>query len=146
MSNRIQETFPNIEKDGYEITSEETADYNCFAWVMGDKSQWWSPVENKGYYWLSNLPKNLDVENFCELYKKAGNYFSCDNDRLESGIEKIAIYADSEGNVTHVAKQLNSGKWTSKLGDWEDIEHNSLPSLEGNFYGKVVRILKRKIR
>jgi hypothetical protein len=35
------------------------------------------------------------------------------------------------------------GEWTSKLGNWEDIEHKTLAALEGEFYGKVVQILKR---
>jgi hypothetical protein len=36
-------------------------------------------------------------------------------------------------------------KCSSKLGDWEDIEHNTLASIEGEFYGAVAAVLKRKI-
>jgi hypothetical protein len=46
--------------------------------------------------------------------------------------------------VTHAARQLPSGAWTSKLGDWEDIEHNALSGLESSFYGRVSIILKRQ--
>jgi len=141
----IEETFPKIRQAGYKITSEETPDYNCFAWVMGDKSKWWSPVKNKGYYWHSDVPKSLEVENFCELYKREGGFFNCDSEQMEAGFEKIAIYATASGDTTHVAKQTESGKWTSKLGDWEDIEHNTLAALEGEFYGKAVQILKRAV-
>jgi hypothetical protein len=28
-------------------------------------------------------------------------------------------------------------KWSSKLGDWEDVEHTTLEALEGDFYGKA---------
>jgi hypothetical protein len=144
-SNKFEETFPNIRKEGFQITSEETLDYNCFAHAVGDKSQWWSPVESKGYYWHPKLPKNLSVENFCELYKREGQYLPCDNGHLEAGFEKIAIYADGAGNVTHAARQTPDGKWTSKLGDWEDIEHNTLAAIEGDFYGKAVQFLKRAV-
>ncbi|MGH7976493.1 MAG: DUF7689 domain-containing protein [Limisphaerales bacterium] len=88
----------------------------------------------------------LAVKSFVALYKREGNYAPCEHDRHEKGFEKIAIYADAVGDVTHVAKQKASGKWTSKLGDWEDLEHNTLAALEGEFYGKVVQILKRATR
>ena len=60
----------------------------------------------------------------------------------------MALYGDAGGAPTHVARQLPSGAWTSKLGDWEDIEHQTLASLEERpgaapAYGKVARILKR---
>lgn len=141
----IEEAFPQIRSEGYQITSDETPDYNCFAWVMGITSQWWSPVNNKGYYWLDGIPKTLAVKNFVELFRQAGNYLPCEHEHAEAGFEKIALFADANGNVTHVAKQIESGKWQSKLGDWEDIEHNTLAALEGKFYGKAVQFLKRAV-
>ena len=35
----IEKAFPKIRKQGYKITSIETLDYNCFAWVVGNMSQ-----------------------------------------------------------------------------------------------------------
>jgi hypothetical protein len=58
-----------------------------------------------------------------------------------SGVEKIAIYVRSD-IPSHVARQLPNGKWTSKLGLREDIEHD-LEALEGPEYGSVVLILSR---
>lgn len=29
--------FPNLENTEYEVTSEETVDYNCFAFVAGEE-------------------------------------------------------------------------------------------------------------
>jgi hypothetical protein len=34
--------------------------------------------------------------------------------------------------------------WTSKLGDWEDIEHDTWQSLEGGFYGHVAVFMRRR--
>jgi hypothetical protein len=75
----------------------------------------------------------------------------CDDDSLEDGIEKIALYATSNGKPTHAARQLENGKWTSKLGDHEDIVHETLDCLNGErnwfgqiqCYGKPVRYMKR---
>ncbi|TAF36353.1 MAG: hypothetical protein EAZ69_10585 [Oscillatoriales cyanobacterium] len=51
---------------------------------------------------------------------------------------------DSNGIPTHAARQLANGKWTSKLGWLEDIEHE-LDGLTGDRYGVVGQILKRAV-
>ena len=48
-----------------------------------------------------------------------------------------------KGEFTHVALQLPTGRWTSKLGGLEDIEHDTLKALEGIDYGEPVRFMKR---
>jgi hypothetical protein len=141
----IEKTFPKIRREGYKITSRETADYNCFAWAMGDELQWWSPAPVEGYYWPSDVPATLEVDSFIKLYETAGNFSPCSDHQFERGFEKIAIYADKDGQVTHVARQLPSGEWTSKLGDWEDIQHKNLAAIEGVHYGRVSQIMKRAI-
>jgi hypothetical protein len=50
----------------------------------------------------------------------------------------------TDGEPTHAAQQLSNGKWTSKLGRWQDIEHE-LDGLVGEMYGTVKQILKRVI-
>jgi hypothetical protein len=75
------------------------------------------------------------------VFRRHG-YITTDNRDCEKGFEKVAIYADDEG-AQHVARQLQDGKWTSKLGDLSDVEHADLMVLEGT-YGKVARILKRR--
>ena len=75
-------------------------------------------------------------------------YQPCQSDQLEPGYEKVAIYVDSTGTPTHMARQLSSGTWTSKLGRHEDIEHTTLAQLEGegeDTYGVAYQILKRPI-
>jgi hypothetical protein len=68
----------------------------------------------------------------------------CSGEELEPGFEKIALFANNEGVPKHAARQLSNGKWTSKLGRLEDIEH-SLHDLEGTLYGSVVLIMKRPL-
>lgn len=63
-------------------------------------------------------------------------------DTLEPDYEKIAIYAGTEG-PEHVARQKASGLWTSKMGKGRDIDHATLGALEGESYGRVVKIMKR---
>ena len=50
------------------------------------------------------------------------NYFPTVDESLEPGFEKVALYALG-GVPKHAARQLSSGRWSSKLGDLEDVEH-----------------------
>lgn len=51
-------------------------------------------------------------------------------------------FADADSIPTHAARQLPNGRWTSKLGFLEDIEHD-LHDVAGEAYGTVVVLLKR---
>jgi hypothetical protein len=69
-------------------------------------------------------------------------YAICDKGQLEIGFEKIVIFPDSEA-YAHAARQLEDGRWASKIGGWEDIEHNACDGLEDEEYGKIVHFIKR---
>jgi hypothetical protein len=91
------------------------------------------------------VPRTLDLESFVQLFAVKGGYSPCDSEAIEEGFEKIALFVGLDKEVTHSARQLPSGAWTSKLGDWEDIEHKSLSGLESACYGRVARILRRPL-
>jgi hypothetical protein len=72
-------------------------------------------------------------------------FLVCGNGMLEPGFEKVALYAiDSEPQ--HATRQLPCGLWTSKLGELEDIQHETLEALEGVEYGRVILIMRRPVR
>lgn len=134
--------FPNLERTAYEVTSEETVDYNCFAFAAGEEDCRWDPIDPDGY-WPDGVPRELTLEAFIQAYQTIG-YECCDNRDLEPGFEKIAIYTYKR-EPQHAARQEEDGMWKSKLGDWEDIKHE-LEGLENpNYYGVVEQILKRPI-
>ncbi len=56
-------------------------------------------------------------------------------------MEKLALFVHRD-KVVHVARQLPSGLWTSKLGQSFDIEH-PLAALEGDLYGSVALVFGR---
>ena len=74
-----------------------------------------------------------------------GGFVLCAGEELEPGVEKIAIFATPDGFPTHAARQRASGRWTSKLGELEDIEHG-LHDLVGAEYGAVVLLMGRSIQ
>ena len=51
----IENLFPKLPQTGYAITSPADADYNCIAWAVGDKRQWWEPLP--GFYWPPGVAK-----------------------------------------------------------------------------------------
>ena len=69
-------------------------------------------------------------------------YSICDNTDKETGYEKVAIYARN-GLWEHAARQLDDGRWTSKIGEFEDITHPSPEDLAGELYGNVHCIMRR---
>ncbi len=140
--NEIEKSFPNLQSTGYSITSPATIDYNCIAWAADDIEAWWWPDPLKENYWTPEIPRAINIKTFIRAFELLG-YTVCNNPEYENDLEKITIYADSKGKPTHAARQLSSGKWTSKLGTLEDIEHHTLDSLAGPHYGSLAIILKR---
>jgi hypothetical protein len=116
-----------------------TSNYNCIAWAAADDQRFWWPTPYS--YWPAGAPREVNLESFETAYATMG-YLACDDGTLESGFEKIAIFADSDGKPTHAARQLPDGFWTSKLGHSVDIRHE-LHALAGSNYGTVVKFLKR---
>lgn len=141
----IERDFPNLIVYGYKLTSPDTIDYNCAAWAAEDNQAWWWPDAQNQHYWPPDVPREETLEAFRRAYQTLG-YEVCQNYVLEEGFKKIAIYVNSSQMPTHVARQLPDGKWTSKLGQDEDIEHNNLEGLTGQpGYGEVACIMKRPI-
>ena len=137
----IETIFPNLRSEGYRQTSPRTKDYNCIAWAAGNKDRWWEPAD--GYYWPLPTPQLTTIDVLIRAFKVLG-YTECQDSLLEEGYEKVAIYGE-QGDYTHAARQLGTGKWTSKLGQLEDIEHDTLEGLAGSEYGDVVVIMRRPI-
>lgn len=138
--------FPNLTGSNYQVTSKHTPIYNCIAYAANDQANWWWP-EGLGCHWpISHQAET--VECFVAAYATLGYAPTESSDLSDSSIERVAIYVDRNGVPTHAARQLQNGKWTSKLGEWEDIEHDTLEAVEdlndlGLGYGRCVLILER---
>jgi hypothetical protein len=136
----IDISFPKLKKAGYKVTSLTDDVYNCIAWAAGDRTTWWSYAD--GYYWPIADHSN-GVQNLINVFESIG-FQRCENNQVEANYDKVAIFAKA-GIWKHAARQLADGRWASKLGPDEDIEHVTLESLEGDVYG-VVFCTMRKAR
>jgi tRNA threonylcarbamoyladenosine biosynthesis protein TsaE len=95
------------------------------------------------FFWPPTVSREITLESFISAFQSLG-YSVCEDDALEPGFEKVALFADEHRIPTHAARQLESGQWTSKLGQSEDIEHD-LRALEGAIYGSVTLSMKRSL-
>jgi len=129
----------------FRVTSPPSRDYNCIAWAAGDTRHWWWPdvdADDDTLFWPPGVPLEETVDAFVAAFATLG-YTPCSRDEAEAGFEKAALFARA-GVPTHAARQLPSGRWTSKSGLREDIEHD-LHAVSGEKYGAVVRLLKRPV-
>ena len=141
MVNIIEAAFPALRPGNYRLTSPPNARYNCIAWAVRDETRWWWPVGHARYYWPDGVAREETLAAFVAAFASVG-FRRSDSGDLEGGFEKIAIFTDPNGIPTHAARQVEGGRWTSKLGELDDIEH-ALRDLEGDMYGEAVFFMKR---
>jgi len=138
----LERLFPALAESVYGKSSEQDSGYNCFAFAVHDTGQWWQKVAVRGYYWpLERDDRTEDWVRALEL----NNFRTTDNWDLEPGLEKVCIYVTASGSPEHIARQLESGLWTSKIGEYEDIQHASLQALESDDYGAPKIVMSRKV-
>ena len=137
----LRNLFPGLTEDNHEITSPQTIKYNCIAWAAGATDRWWQP----GVHWpIESSRDDHGIGNLIIAFKSLG-FEECDDGELEDGIVKLALYG-SGLMFTHAAKQLADGRWSSKIGQLEDIVHTTVEAIAGSDYGEVVQFMKRPIR
>jgi hypothetical protein len=134
--------FPRLTADNHRDTSPQDRRYNCIAWAVEDTGRWWQP----GVYWQpQDWPANDFGIGALERVFLLIGYQDCGLDHsLEPGCLKVALYASGGFIYTHAARQLPSGKWTSKLGKSIDIEHDTPDAVAGGVYGEVLQTMKRQ--
>ena len=134
-------SHPRLRGSSYRKTSCKSSSYNCMAWVVDDTERHWWPGNDPDYYWPSGIRDDDSLEAFLEFFENRG-YTSCQSGTFEEGYEKVAIYAHVS-EPQHIARQLPSGQWTSKLGICDiDIEHE-IEGLKGGSYGSVIMYLSK---
>lgn len=143
MVDPLLDLFPNLAKGGYARTSPRTNRQNCVAYAAGDDLRWWWPLPAgvPDVHWPAGAAREETLPAFQQAFESLG-YAACLDGQFEPGFQKVALFADDQGVPLHAARQHDNGRYRSKLGELEDIEHD-LHDLEGVEYGRVVLIMKR---
>jgi hypothetical protein len=147
MTKSWEPAFPNLGKWEERSLSTHvggpTPRYNCYAFAAGDDTRRWEPDPSMQYYWPTSN-RAFTIPAFIEGYQTR-RYEVCSDGVLEDGYEKIVFYVDSSRIVQHAACQISDGRWISKLGDEEDIIHETPQSLASAVYGQPVCYMKRAV-
>lgn len=96
-------------------------------------------------YWPAGAPREVTLAAFTQAYGILG-FRLCFDGALENGIQKLALYGKGPLGAeipTHAALQLPSGRWTSKLGPFEDIDHETDDAVNGPVYGRRICYFSR---
>lgn len=140
-----QAELPSLTDANCQVTSPATRQYNCLAWAASENFRnWWPDTLGVGY-WPPGVPREVTTAMFLRAYASRG-FVLCFDGTREGGIEKMALYGTGlQGSEipTHAALQLETGEWTSKLGDFEDIRHSAAADVNGPVYGHVICYLSR---
>jgi hypothetical protein len=130
---QVAKWWPNLNTSNHHITSDKNILYNCVAWItrITDENIDFSQDEN------GDLVNDLSAAPYVRYFERFG-FRRCIDAALEPDLEKIALFETPNGNFEHVARQLENGHWSSKLGEYEDIEHYNLQSLENINWSKVI--------
>ena len=136
------------------VSSVEDSNYNCIAWALGVRRNWWEPHSEGSIpqgvgYWPAGLPHDRDPDTLRELFRREG-FVDCEDGSLDPVVVKIALYRirDDAGSYiwTHVARQLKTGLWTSKLGSSYEVTHRNTNDLDGELYGAVYAYMAKPRR
>jgi hypothetical protein len=138
----LEDLFPGLRGQPYQIKSARDRRYNCIAFAAGDTRTWWWPDVAGEDTWPPGVARVETVEAFRDAFATLG-YIVCDHEQVEAGFEKIALFA-LVGVPKHAARQLPGGSWVSKLGPRENIEH-TLHDLTGMVYGSVILVMRRPL-
>jgi hypothetical protein len=94
--------------------------------------------------WPVDLPPDESFANVHTLLSRLG-FVDCDDDRaIDPRITiVVAIFLDDGSKPAHFAQQQANGKWLSKLGDGNDIEHRTTQSVEGGANGTLAHKMCR---
>lgn len=133
-------SFPNSLHEPFEITSPETANYNCLAWAMKDNSKWIECDED--YFWFDGIPRDNKLSTIISIFEKKG-FQQTKNIEYEDNTELVALFTKDNIECSHLARQIGHQLWTSKLGSSFDVNH-SLRSIERGIYGNAVIFVKKE--
>ncbi|MEM9541054.1 MAG: hypothetical protein AAGA60_16325 [Cyanobacteria bacterium P01_E01_bin.42] len=102
--------YPNLARTQYTVTSPRSQEYNCFAWVAGDRERWWQPTPGDEFYWVEGVPREETLSAYIQAYQTLG-YVPCESEFLEPGYEKIALY-----------RSQHSHPRSQTITQWEMVE------------------------
>ncbi len=129
-NSEIELSWSNLQENlNFIFTSKQTWEYNCVMWSLNRDDEW------RDFFYSDDGYVNPDQSiNPYVAYFQENGFETCENSSLEVGALKICIFSKN-GIFSHVSRQLQDGRWASKMGNYEDIEHLTEFDVSGLGYG-----------
>jgi len=99
---------------------------------MRDDQNWWWPDVHGIYYWPPGITRSETIQSFSEMFSSFG-FSKIPEDDVVNFEESVVLYT-SGSDPKHAARKLDNGHWSSKIGQYKDIEH-TLYGLAAGMYG-----------
>jgi hypothetical protein len=136
--------LPNLTDAVCEVKSPYDTNYNCIAFAAGDNQKWWWPTPDD--FWPDNVSREVTFDAFVQAFETKG-FARCQDGTLDQALGKVALFGKDRGDgqmvPTHAAAQLPDGRWASKLGNHEDVHHDTVEAVNSPAYGAVVLYLAK---
>lgn len=135
--------FPLLRGTNWAIKSRRTRRCNCIAWAAREKHRRWDFGDQD--FWPEGVDKEDAIKYLIAAYAKFG-FKVCHRDECDKygGQHDIIVLYELNGEWLHAARMLHNGMWSSKMGDCEDIQHETPEALSGVRYGDPTVFMKRK--
>lgn len=132
----VASAFPGLVAGDWCVLQSPTPTFNCYAWSVGDTTQWIDSQVDSRY---GDNDGNLSFADFDEFYRQTQNLYP---QTAPDSSTFVALFAKG-GVPQHAAlvagsQSCGSIPFTSKLGRGPLIAHD-LYQLEGSTYGTVAR-------
>ena len=139
----IEQLFPGLCGTPWAIKSRKSRRYNCLAWAAREKHRRWD--FGKGAFWPPGVKRASGFAYLVGAFQAEG-FSVCDKatcQKYDPNCDSIVLY---KLNIrgTHAARLLHNGMWSSKLGDAEDIQHQTPEALTSILYGEPFVYMKRQ--
>ncbi|HYE53679.1 MAG TPA: hypothetical protein VD996_02510 [Chitinophagaceae bacterium] len=141
----MESLWPDLkEGENFHFTSLKKRGYKCVWYALmldrGDIDMLWF----RDFYNLDPATLDHSAKGYAKCFQQYFGFEECLSKEYEEGFIKIVLYEDKNQDFKHVARVLPNGYFTSKMGNYEDIQH-SLEAVCGNEYGYPVLYMKKSV-
>lgn len=141
--------FRGLRNAQWDIKSKADINYNCIAWSAGEKHRRWDLSDHPGThlpsYWPEGVKKSEGIAYLIAAMMKEG-FVVCEREEAvtyDPEFDTIVVY-ERDAKWEHAARLLHNGMWSSKIGYFNDIQHDSPEAIAGRDYGHPFKYMKRR--
>lgn len=138
--------WPDLkEGKNFHFSSLKKKGFKCIWYALmldvGDIDMLWF----RDKYGLDKSRLDHSAKGYGDCFQKYYGFEYCNSAEYEEGWIKVVLYEDRNNDFKHVARVLPNGNLTSKMGNYEDIEHYTMDALSGDEYGYATLFMKKQI-